>query len=96
MAESFFLRAGLPQNAVDMYIRADQWEPAYQIAVECMEEEEVTKLYVSQAQQLEAAGRLREAERLYVIVGQPDLAISMYRRSKQVFYMYMYMYMYVG
>ena len=83
-AEAFFLRAGLPQNAVDMYIRADQWEPAYQIAVECMEEKDVVQLYVSQAQQLEGAGRLKEAERMYVIVGQPDLAISMYRKHKQV------------
>ena len=67
-----------------MYISADQWEPAYQIAVECMEEEEVTKLYVSHAQHLVDQGRLREAERLFVLVGQADLAISMYKKNKQV------------
>ena len=67
-----------------MYISADQWEPAYKIAADCMEEGEVTKLYISKAQMLEEQGRLREAERLYVIVGQADLAISMYKKNKQV------------
>lgn len=67
-----------------MYIKADKWEPAYQIAVECMSEEEVTTLYVSKAKQLENEGQLKEAEHLYVIVGETDLAISMYRKHKQV------------
>ena len=84
LAKSFYLNAGLAEDAVHMYISADQWEPAYQIAVECMEEEEVTKLYVSHAQHLVDQGRLREAERLFVLVGQADLAISMYKKNKQV------------
>jgi hypothetical protein len=36
-----------------------------------------------QASSLEAAGNLRQAERLYVVVGAVDLAIAMYRRAKQ-------------
>jgi intraflagellar transport protein 172 len=40
-------------------------------------------LLCAQASALEAAGNLRQAERLYVVVGAIDLAIAMYRRAKQ-------------
>ena len=67
-----------------MYIEADKWEPAYRIAVSCMDSEEVHELYVNRAKILEEEGRLREAERLYVLVNEPDLAISMYKNNEQV------------
>ena len=67
-----------------MYIKADQWEPAYRIAVDCMDSSEVKDLYVSRARQLEDDGRLKEAERLYVLVEEPDMAISMYKNKQQV------------
>lgn len=41
------------------------------------------ELYVTKAQELEGGGKLREAERLYVAVEEPDLAISMYKKAKQ-------------
>ena len=37
-----------------------------------------------QASQLEKEGRLSEAEQLYVLVNEPDTAISMYKKAKQV------------
>ena len=49
-----------------------------------MSVEEVQELYVSQGNQLEREGRLAEAEQLYLLVSEPDLAISMYKRSKEV------------
>ena len=67
-----------------MYIEADKWEPAYRIAVSCMDSEEVHELYVNRAKMLEEEGRLKEAERLYVLVNEPDLAISMYKNNEQV------------
>ena len=67
-----------------MYIRSDQWEPAYKIAMECMESDEVHSLYVAKAEDLENEGRLKEAERLYILVNESDLAISMYNKNKQV------------
>ena len=45
-----------------------------------------------QATQLDQEGRLSEAEQLYLLVNEPDLAISMYKRAKQVrlqYYHYM-------
>lgn len=66
-----------------MYIKADQWEEAYAHAQNCMAQEEIHGMYVSRAQELEEAGKLREAEKLYVVAGEPDLAISMYKKAKK-------------
>lgn len=52
--------------------------------MECMESDEVHSLYVAKAEDLENEGRLKEAERLYVLVNESDLAISMYNKHKQV------------
>lgn len=43
---------------------------------------EITMLYVTQAQKFESQGRLKEAEKLYLTVNEPDLAINMYKKHK--------------
>ena len=43
---------------------------------------EITLLYVNQAQKFEAQGRLKESEKLYLTVNEPDLAINMYKKHK--------------
>ncbi len=84
LAEEHYVKAGMSQEAVAMYVQADRWEEAHRLAVGCMEEEQVRELFVGRAQELEGDGKLREAEKLYVIVGEADLAVSMYKRHKQV------------
>ena len=84
MAASFYIKGGFQREAVKMYIDSDQWEATYDIASNCMEASEVRQLYVGRAQQLETEGRLKEAERLYVLVEEQDMAISMYKKNKQV------------
>ncbi|XP_062507829.1 intraflagellar transport protein 172 homolog isoform X2 [Corticium candelabrum] len=82
-AEKYFVKAGTPKDAVDMYIAINMWEQAHKLAVTCMKAEDVATLYISQAQHMESEGKYREAERLYVIVNEPDLAITMYKKIKQ-------------
>lgn len=82
-AERFYLRAGTPQDAVEMYSKAGKWEVAHRIATEHMTQAEVAMFYMTQAHRLEAAGKLREAERLYVMVHEPDLAINMYKKARR-------------
>lgn len=82
-AEEYYLRAGLVQEVTDMYIQADQWEEAYGHAQNCMSQEDIHGMYVNHARELEEAGKLRMAEKLYVVVEEPDLAISMYKKAKQ-------------
>ena len=84
VAEQYFVKAEKPHDAVDMYVKAERWEEAYKVAASCMPQGEVKELYVSRARELEGLGKLREAERLYAVMGDSDLAISMYKRHKQV------------
>ena len=48
-AERLFLRAGLPQDVVEMYSRCNKWEKAHRVATEHMTQAEVAMLYITQA-----------------------------------------------
>lgn len=54
-----------------------------QLAAKAMRPDEVAVMYIKQAQMLEEQARYKEAERLYVTVDEPDLAITMYKKLKQ-------------
>lgn len=82
-AERFFVKAGEPEQAVEMYTRANRWDEAHAVAVTYMSESEVGMLYISQAQRMEAAGKLKQAEKLYLKVKEPDLAINMYKKARK-------------
>ncbi|KAJ3216179.1 hypothetical protein HDU67_009828 [Dinochytrium kinnereticum] len=82
LAEKYFVQAGKPQEAVDMYTRSNKWEKAHALATTYMSAEEVAFLYISQARDMEAQSKLKEAEKLYLTVGEPDLAINMYKNHK--------------
>lgn len=47
-----------------------------------MRQDQVSGMYVQQAKQLEEQSKFKEAERLYVTVNEPDLAIAMYKNKK--------------
>lgn len=66
-----------------MTIIAGNWEKAHSLAVQYLEPEQVTRMFIKQGQALEQLGKLKEAEKLYVAVEQPDLAISMYKSQRQ-------------
>ena len=48
-----------------------------------MAPDQVTQMYIQQAQELEEAGKFRDAEKLYITVQEPDLAITMYKKQRQ-------------
>ncbi|KAI9351150.1 hypothetical protein DFJ73DRAFT_789886 [Zopfochytrium polystomum] len=81
-AEKYYVLAENPQEAVDMYTKANKWEKAHALATTYMSSEEVAFLYISQGKEMENEGKLKEAEKLYLTVGEPDLAINMYKNHK--------------
>ncbi|XP_027053913.1 intraflagellar transport protein 172 homolog [Pocillopora damicornis] len=83
LAEKYFVKGGDPRAAIEMYTKANMYEAAHKLAVQCMTQEEVAVIYISQAQELEAQGKYKEAERLYCTVDEPDLAINMYKKHRQ-------------
>ncbi|XP_034856689.1 intraflagellar transport protein 172 homolog isoform X2 [Mirounga angustirostris] len=82
IAEELYIKGDRTKDAIDMYTQAGRWEQAHKLATKCMRPEDVSVLYVTQAQELEKQGKYREAERLYVTVEEPDLAITMFKKHK--------------
>ncbi|KAK2092284.1 hypothetical protein P7K49_028812 [Saguinus oedipus] len=82
IAEELYTKGDRTKDAIDMYTQAGRWEQAHKLAMKCMRPEDVSVLYVTQAQEMEKQGKYREAERLYVTVEEPYLAITMYKKHK--------------
>ena len=80
-AERFYVKAGTPQDAVEMYTRANKLDAAHALAVSCMSEADVGALYIDQAHRAAAAGKYKEAEKLFLTVNEEDRAINMYRKA---------------
>lgn len=82
-AEKYYLASGEARKAVDMYIKAQDWDAAHRAASQHMDHNEVAELYIGQAESLEAKSRYVDAEKLYVKINEPDLAINMYKKCKR-------------
>lgn len=82
-AEKLYAACGMFREAVEMYNEAGLWEKAHAIASQNLDLEDVSEMYVTRAEDLEEAGKYREAEKLYLSVNQPDLAIAMYKKVEQ-------------
>nr|CAB3255301.1 intraflagellar transport protein 172 homolog [Phallusia mammillata] len=82
-AARLFLKAGSRHEAVGLLLASERWEEAHALAQTCMKPEEVTTLYINTAQQQEAKAKYREAERLYLSVEEPDLAITMHKKLRR-------------
>ncbi|XP_070378558.1 intraflagellar transport protein 172 homolog [Dermacentor albipictus] len=83
MAEHFYVEAGKIKEAIEMYNTAGKWDRALKLAKLHLRPEDVTSMYTEQASELEKQGKLREAEKLYLFIEEPDLAIAMYKRYRQ-------------
>ncbi len=81
LAEKYFLLAGQPVDAFEMYIGYQKWDLAYKVAKNNLPQNEIVNLYSKQAQKLEEKGNLKDAEKLYLTVDQPDDAIQMYKKN---------------
>lgn len=82
-AEKYYVAAQATKTAVEMYTKNSMWDRAHKLATSYMSDREVGMLYISQAQRMEAAGKLREAEQLFLKVNEADLAINMYKKQRK-------------
>jgi len=57
------MKAGSSNEAVQLLLAAERWGDAHALAQTCMKPDEITALYINTAQQQEAKGKFREAER---------------------------------
>jgi intraflagellar transport protein 172 len=83
LAEKYYLKAQEPVNVFNMYVKVGKWEKAEMIIKKYMKDEDFSKVIVKEAMKYEQEGKYKEAEKLYIIAGEPDIAISMYKNLKQ-------------
>ena len=81
-AETFFVKAGEYVEAFEMYVRANKWEKANALIIHYLPESQYRTIQVQEAQKFEAEGHFKEAEKMYLSAGEPDLAINMYKKAK--------------
>ena len=83
VAEKYFLKAKDHVRAFNMYVKNGKWEKAEQMIKKHMKDDEFSKVIVNEALKYEHNSRFKEAEKLYVIAGEHDMAINMYKTIKQ-------------
>lgn len=79
-AEEVLIRAEMYKEAVDLLSRHSQWENAYLIAKKYLSKDIVHEMFTEIAAKLEKDGKLRDAEKVLLTIGEPDAAISMYKQ----------------
>ncbi|VDP45368.1 unnamed protein product [Soboliphyme baturini] len=82
-AEKFLLRAEKPNEAVLMYMKAKKWDDAERISHQYLKDDEINDIYSKEAEALELAGKLKDAEKLYCAASHPDRAIAMYKQANR-------------
>jgi intraflagellar transport protein 172 len=82
MAERYYMQGGMATEVVKMYLENSLWDEARKIADRSMNPDSIAILYEQQAQAFEAQHKYTEAERLYLDINDPDLAINMYKKLR--------------
>lgn len=83
LAEKYYIMSKEYIHAFNMYVNAGKWEKAESIIKKFMKDEESSKIICNEAMKYEHEGKLKEAEKLYILAGEHDIAISMYKGLKQ-------------
>ena len=58
-----------------MYISSQKWDHALRVAKDNLPNNDIVSLYIKQAQKLEMKNNFKDAEKLFMTVEEPDLAI---------------------
>ncbi|KAL4703280.1 hypothetical protein ACJJTC_015412 [Scirpophaga incertulas] len=82
-AEQVFCSSGMAERCVRAYNAAGRVSDGLRLAAAHLTEEETRDIYLPLAQQMREAGQLRKAEQIYIGLGEPDDAISMYKEASQ-------------
>eukprot|EP00048_Salpingoeca_helianthica_P023440 m.24360 g.24360 ORF g.24360 m.24360 type:complete len:1745 (-) comp8673_c1_seq1:35-5269(-) len=80
LAQRYYLASKNPRAAVDMYIKAGRWDDVHTLAQRYLTRDEAAGILVQQAVALEARGRYGDAEKMYLSMGEHDLAINMFKK----------------
>ncbi len=65
-----------------MYCNIQKWDAAGKLATSFMSKDEVQVIHIEQATRMKKAGKLRDAEYLYLRINEIDSAIGMYKEKR--------------
>ncbi|KAL0822632.1 hypothetical protein ABMA28_004664 [Loxostege sticticalis] len=82
-AERVLSSCGMAERCVRAYNAAGRVSDGLRLAAQHLTEEETRDIYLPLAQQMREEGQLRKAEQIYIGLGEPDEAISMYKDASQ-------------
>ncbi|XP_028155914.1 intraflagellar transport protein 172 homolog isoform X1 [Ostrinia furnacalis] len=82
-AERILSSCGMAERCVRAYNTAGRVADGLRLAAQHLTEEETRDIYLPLAQQMREDGQLRKAEQIYIGLGEPDEAISMYKEASQ-------------
>ncbi|XP_022830109.1 intraflagellar transport protein 172 homolog [Spodoptera litura] len=82
-AERVLVSCGMSERCVRAYNAAGRVADGLRLAAAQLSEEQTRDIYMPLAQQLRQDGQLRKAEQIYIGLGEPDEAISMYKEASQ-------------
>ncbi|XP_072947774.1 intraflagellar transport protein 172 homolog [Epargyreus clarus] len=82
-AEQILTSSGMAERCVRAYNTAGRVSDGLRLAAAHLTEEHTRDIYIPLAQQLRQDGQLRKAEHIYIGLGDPDEAISMYKEAGQ-------------
>lgn len=83
IAEKYYLASKEYVNVFHMYVNTGKWDKAESIIKKYMKDEESNKVILDEAMEFEKNGKYIEAEKLYILAGEHDIAISMFKSIKQ-------------
>ncbi|XP_061715257.1 intraflagellar transport protein 172 homolog isoform X2 [Cydia pomonella] len=82
-AERLLTSCGMAKRCVRAYNSAGRVADGLKLAAAQLSEDETREIYIPLAQQLRSEGQFRKAEQIYIGLGEPDEAISMYKEASQ-------------
>ncbi|KAL1129294.1 hypothetical protein AAG570_013823, partial [Ranatra chinensis] len=83
LAENLYTQSGLYNEAIQMYMDSGEWEKAFRLGNQYLDESELSMIFTKEGQAQEALGNYAGAEQLYVLCGKHDTAIAMYKTLRQ-------------
>ncbi|CAH0729654.1 unnamed protein product, partial [Brenthis ino] len=82
-AERVLISCNMVERCVRAYTNAGKIADGLRLALTHLSEEQTKDIFLPLALQLRQEGQLRKAEQIYIGLGDPDAAISMYKEASQ-------------
>lgn len=82
-AEDILLRAEMYRETIELLNKHGQWEKAFDIAEKFMtNSDDMRDMFLALAKEFEVKAKYRDAEKIYLTIGEPDFAIQMYKNAE--------------